>query len=49
MDVKALEAACDNAKTLAIKLMNVFFSKEQMAIGSCTEVKGRNLLSPEVS
>ena len=48
LDVKAKESACSTAANLALKLMDVFFTKEEIAQGSCTEVKGVPLLNPEI-
>jgi len=46
--VKAKEAACSNASSLALKLMDVFFTREELSSGCCTEAKGKALLDPEV-
>ena len=46
--VKAKEASSTKASSLALKLMEVFFTKEELAQGNCTEAEGRELLSPDV-
>lgn len=45
MQVTAKESCISDAKSLALKLMDVFFTKDEMASGNCTFVKGKNLLN----
>ena len=46
--VKAKENSATDACALARKLMELFFTREEMANGNCTEADGRTLLNPEV-
>lgn len=46
--VKAKETASSKASSLALKLMDVFFTREELAKGNCTETDGRELLRPTV-
>ena len=46
--VTAKETSATKASSLALKLMEVFFTKEEIAQGNCTEADGRELLSPAV-
>ena len=47
-NVKAEEYSATDACALARKLMELFFTREEMANGNCTEADGRILLNPEV-
>ena len=46
--VKAKEVSVVDAGPLALSLMDLFFSREEMARGNCTDAEGRNLLEPEI-
>ena len=46
--VKAKENASTDACQLALKLMDVFFTKEELSVGNCTEAEGRELLRQDV-
>ena len=46
--VKAKEVASSDAVKLALNLMDLFFSKQEMASSSCTETKGKQLLDPTI-
>ena len=46
--VKAKETASSKASSLALKLVDVFFTRDEMAKGNCTETDGRELLRPNV-
>ena len=48
MEVCAQEARSKIARKLALKLLGLFFMKEQMAEGSCTPLEGKKLLTPEI-
>lgn len=36
------------AGPLALRLMDLFFTREEMADGNCTAADGRNLLHPDI-
>ena len=42
------EIASSNPTTLALKLMDAFFTKNELAAGCCTEVNGRELLQLDI-
>ena len=48
MEVCAQEARSKNARKLALKLLSLFFMKEQMAEGLYTPLEGKKLLNPEI-
>lgn len=48
ISVTAKENASSDAASLALKLMDLFFTKQEMANGCCTEVEGRDLLRQDI-
>ena len=46
--VTAKETSTTKASSLALKHMEVFFTKEEIVQGNCTEADGQELLSPAV-
>jgi len=48
IEIRACEARSKYARKLALKLLSLFFTKEQLAEGLCTPMKGKNLLNPEI-
>ena len=48
LQVIAKETATRDATSLALKLLDVFFTKKQMGYGCCTEVEGRGLLRQDI-
>lgn len=48
ISVTAKENASSDAAAMALKLMDYFFTKQEMANGCCTEVEGRDLLRQDI-
>ena len=49
MSVTAKENSTKNAKSLALKILDVFsFTKEELASGACTNISGSTALQPKV-
>lgn len=46
--VKGKEVSVVDAGPLALRLMDLFFSREEMVRENCTDAEGRNLLEPEI-
>lgn len=46
--VKGKEVLASDETQLALKLMDLFFTKEEMARGNCTPAEGRELLRQDV-
>ena len=46
--MKAKENASTSATQLALKLMDIFFTKEELSSGNCTQAEGRELLRQDV-
>lgn len=46
--VRAEEAKAKSAQKLALHLMDIFFTKDQMATSLCTKWEGRDLLDPDI-
>ena len=47
--IKAKEAASSSPESLALKLMDVFFSRHEMAEGSCHKSQGEKPIEPYCS
>ena len=48
LDVRSKEATSKTPAQLALRLLGLFFTKEEIAKGNCTEAEGRELLSPQI-
>ena len=48
MQVHAQEARSKSARKLALKLLSLFFTKEEMTESLCTPLEGKKLLNPEI-
>lgn len=46
--VKGKEVLVSNASSLALKLMDLFFTKEEMAKSNCTPAEGRDILWQDI-
>ena len=46
--VKGKEVLASDATSLALKLMDLFFSKDEMAASNCTPADGRDLLRQDI-
>jgi len=46
--VRGLEVSATSAGGLALKLMTLFFTKQEMAEGNCTVTEGREQLRPDI-
>ena len=46
--VKGKEVLASNASSLALKLMDLFFTKEEMARSNCTPAEGREILRQDI-
>ena len=45
---KGKEMLASSASSLALKLMNLFFTKEEMAKSNCTPAEGREILRQDI-